>query len=179
MIILFNKPFNVLSQFTDGNGRKTLADYITAKNVYAAGRLDYDSEGLIILTDDGKFQNIISDPKHKLVKTYLIQVEGIPKEKDLYKLRKGVILKDGITKPAEAKIVSSLNIWERTPAIRERKHIPTSWIELKISEGKNRQVRRMTASIGYPTLRLIRTSIGKYKLNNLRPGDWKEIKVNL
>jgi 23S rRNA pseudouridine2457 synthase len=175
MLILFNKPFNVLCQFTDKEGRKTLSDFISVKNVYTAGRLDYDSEGLVILTDDGILQNIISDPKHKLLKTYLVQVEGIPNDEELNKLRKGVFLKDGLTKPAEVKIISEPQIWERIPPVRQRKNIPTSWIELKITEGKNRQVRRMTAKIGYPTLRLIRYSIGEWNIENLKPGEWRKV----
>jgi 23S rRNA pseudouridine2457 synthase len=175
MLILFNKPFNVLCQFTDKEGRKTLSDFIPIKNVYAAGRLDYDSEGLVILTDDGNLQNIISDPKHKLVKTYWVQVDGIPNDKSLNKLRNGILLKDGKTKPAEAKLISDPQIWQRVPPIRERKNIPTSWIELKITEGKNRQVRRMTAAVGFPTLRLIRYSIGEWNIKNLKPGDWRKI----
>ena len=172
MIILFNKPFNVLCQFTDKEGRKTLTDYIPIKNVYAAGRLDYDSEGLVILTDDGKLQNLISDPKHKLEKTYWAQVEGLPSEKSLNKLRKGILLKDGLAKPAKAKLIDSLKITERNPPIRKRKNIQTSWIELKISEGKNRQVRRMTAAVGHPTLRLIRYSIGNWTIENINPGNY-------
>ena len=174
MLILFNKPFNVLCQFTDKGRRKTLSDFIPIKNVYAAGRLDYDSEGLVILTDDGKLQNIISDPKHKLVKTYWVQVEGTPNEKSIDKLRNGVLLKDGKTKPAEAKLMKEPQIWERVPPIRQRKNIPTNWIELKIIEGKNRQVRRMTAALGYPTLRLIRYSIGEWNINLLNIGEWRE-----
>jgi len=174
MLILFNKPFNVLCQFTDKEGRKTLSDFISVKNVYAAGRLDYDSEGLLILTDDGKLQNIISDPKHKLLKTYLVQVEGTPNDEALNKLRNGVLLKDGKTKPAEAKLMKEPQIWERVPPIRQRKNIPTNWIELKIIEGKNRQVRRMTAAVGYPTLRLIRYSIGEWNIDELKPGEWRK-----
>lgn len=173
MLILFNKPFNVLCQFTDSEGRKTLSDYIKIKNVYASGRLDYDSEGLVVLTDNGKLQNKISDPENKIQKTYWVQVEGIPTETDVEKLKKGIKLKDGITKPAKAKIIGDPKVWERNPPIRERKNIPTSWIELEISEGKNRQVRRMTAAIGYPTLRLIRYSIGEWNINNLKPGEYK------
>lgn len=176
MIILFNKPFNVLCQFTDKEDRKTLSDFIDVKNIYAAGRLDYDSEGLVILTDDGKLQNLISDPKYKLEKTYWVQVEGIPGEESLNKLRKGILLKDGFTKPTKTKLIAEPKIQERNPPIRERKNIPASWIELKISEGKNRQVRRMTAAIGYPTLRLIRYSIGDWTLENLKQGDYKIIK---
>jgi 23S rRNA pseudouridine2457 synthase len=173
MLILFNKPFNVLCQFTDKEGRKTLSDFIPIKNVYAAGRLDYDSEGLVILTDDGKFQNLISDPKHKLVKTYRVQIEGIPTEDSLDKLRKGILLKDGLTKPAEVILFNTPKIWERIPPIRKRKNIPTTWLEIKIMEGKNRQVRRMTAAIGHPTLRLIRYSIGEWNIDKLKPGAYK------
>lgn len=173
MLILFNKPFNVLCQFTDKDERKTLSDYIEIKNVYAAGRLDYDSEGLVVLTDDGKLQNKISDPENKMEKSYLVQIEGIPTETDLEKLRKGIKLKDGITKSAKVKIIDDPKVWERNPPIRERKNIPTSWLELKIYEGRNRQVRRMTAAIGYPTLRLIRYSVGEWNINNLQPGEYK------
>ncbi len=178
MIILFNKPFNVLSQFTDKSNsseeRKTLSHFINIKQVYPAGRLDLDSEGLVILTDDGRLQSKISSPKFKVEKTYLVQVEGIPREKDLDNLRKGLELKDGLTKPAEAQTIKEPKwLWDRTPPIRVRKSIPDSWIELKIKEGKNRQVRRMTANIGFPVLRLIRTSIGEWKLGDLKPGDFK------
>jgi 23S rRNA pseudouridine2457 synthase len=176
MVILFNKPFNVLCQFTDKKGRKTISDFVQIKSVYAAGRLDYDSEGLVVLTDDGKLQNKISDPEHKLEKSYWVQVEGTPNDKSLNILRTGVLLNDGKTKPAEAKLISEPQIWERVPPIRERNNIPTSWIELKISEGKNRQVRRMTAAVGYPTLRLIRYSIGDWNIDNLKPGDYQIIK---
>lgn len=172
MLILLNKPFNVLCQFTDKEGRKNLSDFIPIKNVYAAGRLDYDSEGLVILTDDGNLQNKISDPKHKLAKTYWVQIEGVPNEEALYKLRKGVLLKDGMTKPAKVKLINEPKVRERTPPIRQRKNIPTSWIELSITEGRNRQVRRMTAAVGYPTLRLIRYSIGEWNIDGLEVGKY-------
>jgi 23S rRNA pseudouridine2457 synthase len=173
MLILFNKPFNVLCQFTDNQGRQTLSDFIKIKKVYAAGRLDYDSEGLVLLTDDGKLQNKISDPENKLPKTYWVQVEGLPDEKAMQQIRNGVLLKDGLTKPAKIKLIDKPNIWERNPAIRKRKNIPTSWIELTITEGRNRQVRRMTAAVGYPTLRLIRYSIGKWNIDELKIGKYR------
>jgi 23S rRNA pseudouridine2457 synthase len=174
MIILLNKPFGVLCQFTDNEGRPTLADYIKEKNVYAAGRLDKDSEGLVVLTDDGKLQNKITDPKHKLEKTYLVQVEGDITEEAVKKLRDGVKLKDGLTKPAKIKTIKEPeNLWPREPPIRERRNIPTSWIELKISEGRNRQVRRMTAAVNFPTLRLIRVKVGNWALESLSPGEYQ------
>ena len=178
MIILFNKPFDVLCQFTDEQGRKTLADFIKQKNVYAAGRLDRDSEGLVLLTDDGKLQHKITDPKNKMQKTYWVQLEGQVTDDAIRQLKKGVNLKDGRsstirTKPAKAKIISEPErLWPRVPPIRERKHIPTSWIELSITEGRNRQVRRMTAAVGFPTLRLIRYSIGEWTINNIDNGDY-------
>ena len=172
MIILFNKPFDVLCQFTDDQARRTLADYITQKNVYAAGRLDRDSEGLLILTDDGVLQHKITDPKNKMQKTYWAQVEGEITDDAISKLKQGVRLKDGLTKPAKAKkITSPKKLWPRVPPIRERKQIPTSWIELSITEGRNRQVRRMTAATGFPTLRLIRYSIGEWTIDNINNGD--------
>ena len=173
MIILFNKPFDVLCQFTDEQGRKTLADFITQKNVYAAGRLDRDSEGLLLLTDDGKLQSRITEPKNKMKKTYWTQVEGDITDEAIAQLQKGIKLKDGLTRPAKAKIISQpKNLWPRNPPIRERKNIPTSWLELSITEGRNRQVRRMTAATGFPTLRLIRYSIGDWSIDNINNGDY-------
>jgi len=177
MIILLNKPFNVLSQFRDGEGRDTLAKYIDIPNIYPAGRLDRDSEGLIVLTDDGKLQGKISHPKHKMEKCYWVQVEGIPNSDALQQLRDGVDIKGGRTAPATVKLIDTPSIWLRKPPIRERKNIPDSWIELRIREGKNRQIRRMSAAVGFPTLRLIRTSIGPWNIDGLKPGEW--CRVNL
>ncbi len=175
MLILFNKPFNVLCQFTDKEGRRALKEFIPIKNIYPAGRLDYDSEGLVLLTDDGKLQNKISDPKYKVEKCYWVQVEGQITQAAIDKFKSGVLLKDGFTKPAKAKIIDDPIIWERNLPIRVRKNIPTSWIELKIIEGRNRQVRRMTAAVGFPTLRLIRISVGQWNIDNLKPGEYKVI----
>ena len=169
-LIIFNKPFKVLCQFTDEAGRKTLADYVDIKEVYPAGRLDFDSEGLLLLTDDGKLQAKISHPKNKLPKTYWAQVEGIATEEDCDALLVGVQLKDGMAKAVSCKILSQPDLWERIPPIRVRKSIPDSWIELVIYEGRNRQVRRMTAAVNLPTLRLVRVAIGKWSLGHLQPG---------
>ncbi|WP_432694960.1 pseudouridine synthase [Marinobacterium sp. YM272] len=178
-IILFNKPFQVLSQFTDSEGRGTLADYIDDKNFYAAGRLDYDSEGLLLLTDDGTLQRRIADPRFKLEKTYWAQVEGEITDAALQQLRQGVKLKDGLTRPAKAERLEAPDIWPRNPPIRQRANQPTSWIEMRISEGRNRQVRRMTAAVGFPTLRLIRYAIGNWTLQDLAPGQYRMDEVHL
>ena len=175
--LLFNKPFDVLSQFTDVKSptpRRTLSDFIDVPKVYPAGRLDRDSEGLLILTDDGKLQAQISDPKHKLPKTYYAQVEGAPTDADLQALRDGVTLKDGPTRPAKVALIAPPDLWERDPPVRFRKSVPDTWISLTISEGRNRQVRRMTAHIGFPTLRLIRWRVGAWTLDGLQNGRWKE-----
>jgi 23S rRNA pseudouridine2457 synthase len=179
-LIRFNKPFDVLPQFTDrstaGGPRRTLSDFIDLPGVYPAGRLDRDSEGLMLLTDDGKLQARISDPRHKMPKTYLVQVEGEPNDDALRGWRQGIILKDGPTRPAKARrIETPPNLWPRTPPIRVRKTVPDTWIELIILEGRNRQVRRMTAALGHPTLRLIRWRIGDWSLDGLASGDWQPL----
>ncbi|MGR3634965.1 MAG: pseudouridine synthase [Shimia sp.] len=178
-VILFNKPFDVLSQFTDkgleGSTRRTLSDFIDVPKVYPAGRLDRDSEGLMVLTDDGKLQARIADPRHKMAKTYWVQVEGLPDDATLAALRKGVTLKDGLTKPADVKRIDEpADLWPRTPPIRVRKSVPDGWIALTIREGRNRQVRRMTAAVGHPTLRLIRARVGDWSLGDLATGEWRD-----
>jgi 23S rRNA pseudouridine2457 synthase len=175
--LLFNKPYGVLTQFRAQPGVQTLAAYIDVPGVYPAGRLDKDSEGLLVLTDDGGLQHRISSPKHKLAKTYWVQVEGEPTDDALARLRGGVELNDGWTKPAKARRLAAPDVWAREPPIRERKAIPTAWIELQLKEGRNRQVRRMTAAVGFPTLRLIRYSIGSWTLDGIAPGRFVELQV--
>jgi 23S rRNA pseudouridine2457 synthase len=181
-LILFNKPYGVLSQFTDrgiGADRATLSDHIPVPGVYPAGRLDRDSEGLLLLCDDGKLQARIADPRFKMAKTYLVQVEGEPDEASLQRLREGPVLNDGPTRPAEVEPLPAPALWERDPPIRFRKSVPDSWLKLTIREGRNRQVRRMTAAVGHPTLRLVRWSIGDWTLDGIPPGEWRETTVVL
>ena len=170
-ILLFNKPFGVLSQFTSVDGRPTLANFISYAGFYAAGRLDKDSEGLMLLTDDGKLQQKISEPKFKTPKIYHVQVEGEIDQLAISKLSTGVMLKDGLSLPAVATAIIEPGIWKRDPPVRKREHIPTSWLEISIIEGRNRQVRRMTAAVGFPTLRLVRIQVGGFKLGDLEPGE--------
>lgn len=177
-LILLNKPFNVMSAFTDQEGRPTLADYVPVKGVYPAGRLDRDSEGLLLLTDDGALQARISEPRFHLPKTYLVQVEGIPGDDSLQQLRNGVQLNDGLTRPAQVERIEAPTLWPRQPPVRTRANIPDCWISLTISEGRNRQVRRMTAAVGHPTLRLVRWRIGDWTLDGLAPGEWRELQVH-
>ncbi len=177
-LILFNKPYGVICQFSPHDKHRSLAEFIPQKNVYAAGRLDHDSEGLLLLTDDGKLQHRIANPKQKMPKTYWVQVDNQITDEAIARLEKGVQLKDGMTLPAEAHIINEpANLWPRNPPVRFRKNIPTSWIELTIREGRNRQVRRMTAAVGFPTLRLIRCRVGDWRLGNIRPGEYMTLEV--
>ncbi len=179
-LILFNKPYGVLSQFTDRGAetaRSTLSDYVPVKGVYPAGRLDRDSEGLLLLCDDGRLQARIADPRFKLPKTYLVQVEGDPADDDLAPLRKGIMLKDGMTLPAAAERIDPPDLWPRDPPIRARKSVSDSWLRITIREGRNRQVRRMTAAAGLPTLRLVRWSIGDWAVSGIAVGEFREISV--
>ncbi|WP_150138346.1 pseudouridine synthase [Candidatus Enterovibrio escicola] len=176
-IIIFNKPFNTLSQFTGKCGDSTLADFISVRNVYAAGRLDKDSEGLLVLTNDGVLQARLTHSKFKLPKTYWVQIEGIPTKESLTRLRKGVKLNDGWTLPATVELMNNPDLWPRSQPIRHRPSIPTSWLTITLQEGRNRQVRRMTAAVGFPTLRLIRYSLGEWTINGLELGEWRKTPI--
>ncbi|MFC6998670.1 pseudouridine synthase [Rufibacter roseus] len=173
--LLLNKPFEVLTQFTDEQGRLTLKDFVPVPNVYPVGRLDYDSEGLVLLTDDKQLQHRLSDPKFKVEKTYWAQVEGAPSDEALSQLERGVLIQGKKTTPAKARLLDEVELWERSKPIRFRANIPTSWVEIKISQGMNRQVRKMTAAVGYPTLRLVRVAIGTLTLTGLQLGDYREL----
>ena len=176
-VVLFNKPFRVMSQFSPVEGKQTLVDYIDLPGVYPAGRLDFDSEGLLVLTDDGKLQAEISDPRFRKSKSYLVQVENVPDSDALRQLACGVELKDGRTRPAEVRLAEEPDwLWPRDPPIRQRRHIPTQWLELELREGRNRQVRRMTAAVGHPTLRLVRTRVGDWRLDALAPGEFRVLR---
>jgi 23S rRNA pseudouridine2457 synthase len=180
VLIAFNKPFGVICKFRPEPGRPTLADFIKVPGVYPAGRLDTDSEGLLLLTDDGALQTRIANPRHKLAKRYWAQVEGVPTEEELLALRRGIDLGDFVTKPADARLIEEpKNLWPRDPPIRYRAKIPTSWLELTLREGKNRQVRRMTAHVGFPTLRLVRAAIGKVSVEGMALGEWREVDPEL
>jgi len=172
-IVLFNKPYGILTQFTDDEGRPTLSDFIPVPGVYAAGRLDRDSEGLLVLTDDGQLQHRLTDPRHKSWKTYWVQVEGEPTDQAIDHLCRGVVLKDGPTLPAKVKRIAEPDLWPRDPPIRFRKNIPVNWLEIRIREGRNRQIRRMTAAVGHPTLRLVRMALDKWRLGDLKPGEYR------
>ena len=175
VLVALNKPFDVLTQFTDDQGRQTLKDFVDMPGIYPAGRLDRDSEGLLLLTNDGQLQARIADPKHKLAKTYWVQVEGLPSEDQLQQLRSGVRLKDGLTLPADIEQIAEPALWPRHPPVRYRASIPTRWLSITIREGRNRQVRRMTAAVGLPTLRLVRVRIGDWTLGDLQPGQWQTL----
>lgn len=176
-LILLNKPFQVLSQFTTTDGKRTLAEFGLPAGVYAAGRLDWDSEGLLLLTDDGQLQAHLASPRFHLPKTYWVQVEGLPSDAALQQLRDGLLLKDGKTRPAGAERIAPPSLWPRTPPVRERKSVPDCWLAITLTEGRNRQVRRMTAAIGHPTLRLVRAAYGDWTLADLAPGQWREISL--
>lgn len=177
-LILFNKPYGVLSQFTDPGGRQTLADFIDLKGIYPAGRLDQDSEGLLLLTDDGQLQHQLANPRQKTWKYYWAQVENIPNSAALERLRRGLTLRDGPTLPAKARLIDEPELWPRNPPIRHRANVPTQWLEICIQEGRNRQIRRMTAAVGIPTLRLVRASIGNWELGKLQPGQWQQADIS-
>lgn len=176
-LIALNKPFDVLTQFTDDQGRATLKDFIDEPGLYPAGRLDRDSEGLLLLTNDGRLQAQITDPRHKLAKTYWVQVEGEAALEQLEQLRAGPPLNDGPTRPAQVQVIEAPILWDRNPPVRFRKSVPTSWLSITIREGRNRQVRRMTAAVGLPTLRLVRVSIGDWEIGELQPGEWRELPI--